>query len=119
MNEDYVKGMRLLLREAKMQGINIRKCTWIPNVSKMLSEHDLCYKFWYNVAKQKNLNRVFLCNDWYDIMYDSARWLILWSTTEEGIDFWRNHLWEMLGLDIYNDIFAFNDKLKEKKLYQI
>lgn len=119
MNEDYIKGMKFLLKEAKIKGINIRRCTWIPNVSKMLSERNICYKFWYNVVKQGNLNRVFLCKDWYDAMYVSETWLFLWATTEEGVDFWRNHLWEMLGLDVHNDIFAFNDKLKEKKLYQI
>ena len=116
MNEDYVKGMRLLLREAKMQRINIRKAQWVPHVSKMLSEHDLCYKFWYNVWDQKSLHRIFLCENWYDIMYVSDRWLFYWGTTEEGNDFWKTHLWGMLGLDINNYSCDFYSKLKDMKL---
>lgn len=118
-NEDYKKGMKLLLQESKKQGINVRKCQWIPNVSKMLSEHDLCYKFWHNVVKQKYLNRVFLCKDWYDVMYDSAKWLFLWPLSEEGAAFWKTNLWEMLGLDLHDNFFDFPHKLKERKLYQI
>jgi hypothetical protein len=116
MNEDYINGMKFLLKESKKQGINIRRCLWIPHVSKMLSEHNLCYKFWYNVVEQGNLYRIFLCENWYDIMYVGDKWLFYWGTTEEGNDFWKNHLWEMLGFYEKDISFGFPSKLREMKL---
>ena len=112
-NEDYIGGMRLLLKESKIKGINIRRCTWIPNVSKILSERNLCYKFWCNVVKQGYLYRVFLCKTWYDIMYDGTKWLFLWPYTREGVDFWKGHLWGMLGLDEKDDFFSYPEKLRD------
>lgn len=116
-NEDYVNGMRFLLKKAKEQDLDIiRKCQWIPNVSKMLSEHDLCYKFWYNVWKQNKLHNVLLCKTWYDVMYDSRSWLFSWAFTEEGIIFWNNHLWKMLGLDECVNFFDYHEKLQGMRL---
>jgi hypothetical protein len=114
MNEDYVKGIRFLLKETKERGINIRKVQWIPNVSKMLSERNLCYRFWYNVAEQGNLNRLPLCETWFDILYGCKKWLFIWLTTEEGSTFWKSHLWEMLGLD--DSYFGFVEELKGMRL---
>lgn len=103
MNEDYTKGMKFLLRKSKEQGINIRKVQWVPNVSKILSKHDLCYKFWYNVWAQKRLGRVPLCDTWFDVMYGPDKCLFCWGKTSEGQSFWYLMLNEVLKTkDIVN-----------------
>lgn len=115
-NEDYIKGIKFLLEVSKEQKINIRTVQWVPNVNKMLSEHNLCYKFWYNVWDQKSLHRIFLCKTWYDVMYVPDKWLFYWSTTKEGDDFWKTNLWGMLGFYEKDISFDFPSKLREMKL---
>lgn len=95
-NEDYLKGMKFLLEVSKEQGINIRMCTWIPHVSKKLSEYNVCYKFWRNVWKQKRLYRVPLCNTWYDVMFHPNKCLFIWDKTHERHSFWHLMLSEVL-----------------------
>lgn len=98
MNGDYIKGIKFLLEKSKEQKINIRKVQWIPNVSKLLSEHSLCYEFWYNVWKQKRLNRVPLCETWYDVLYDFDGCLFCWDETRQGMAYWYVNLYKMLGV---------------------
>lgn len=98
-NEDYIKGTKFLLGVSKEQGINIRKVQWVPHVSKMLSEHGVCYKFWYNVWSQNRLNKVPLCNTWYDVAYGQNSCLFCWSQTSEGHLFWYLTLCEVLNTE--------------------
>lgn len=102
-NEDYIKGMRLLLKESKIQGVNIRKARWIPSVSKKLSEHNLCYKFWFNTCNQNNIERMLKCDNWYDLLYNFNMCAFLWMLTSESSTFWREKLSTMLDLDIDGD----------------
>ena len=115
MNEDYIKGIKFLLEKSREEGVNIRKVQWVPNVSKTLSEYNLCYKFWHNVWEQRKLYRIPLCETWFDIVYGDNKWLFIWLTTEEGSTFWKTHLWRMLGLGIPED-FDFIKKLKDMRL---
>ena len=116
MNEDYIKGMRLLLKGAKEQGVNIRKVQWIPHVSKMLSEHNLCYKFWYNTYSQNRIKYLLRCKTWYDLIYNTDVCAFLWILTYERPTFWRVKLWTMLGLDVDGDLFGFDTILTNMKL---
>lgn len=107
MNEDYIKGIRFLLKKSREQGVNVRKVQWVPHVSKMLSEHDLCYKFWYNVWKQNSLYKIPLCNTWYDVMYDPHKYLFSWDKSYEGHSFWVSMLRRVLGIRIITE-FEYN-----------
>lgn len=95
MNEDYIRGIKFLLKKSKEQGINIHRAQWIPNVSKMLSEHNLCYKFWYNVNTQRRLQDVLFCETWYDVLYANVC-LFEWAFTYEGYVFWDDMFHSML-----------------------
>jgi hypothetical protein len=97
-NEDYIKGMKFLLEKSREQGINIRKVQWIPNVSKLLSERNLCYEFWYNVWKQDRLDRTLLCKTWYDVIYGIDECLFCWARTRQGMAYWYVNLYKMLGV---------------------
>ena len=99
-NEDYIKGIKFLLSNSKRQGVNIRKVQWVPHVSEMLSEHKLCHKFWYNVWSQKKLDRIPLCNDWFDVMFDPEKYLFSWSQTYDGYSFWVTMLSKVLGVHV-------------------
>jgi hypothetical protein len=102
MNKDYISGMKLLLKESKIRGVNIRQCQWIPHVSKMMSERNLCYKFWRNVVKQERLREVLFCENWYDVLFNKHH-LFDWFLTEEGYTFWNKTFHSMLlpkGLSI-------------------
>ena len=101
-NGDYIKGMKLLLERSREQNFNIRQCQWIPSVSKLLSEHNLCYKFWYNVVEQNNLSEIPYCKTWYDIMH-GYHCLFYWCKSDEGVDYWLNGLYKMLGVECYDD----------------
>jgi hypothetical protein len=102
-NEDYIKGIKFLLEKSREEGINIRKVQWIPHVSKMLSEHNVCYKFWYNVWSQKRLYRVPLCENWYDVMFDCHKCLFTWTNSCENHSFWSSVLSQVLKTsEIFN-----------------
>jgi hypothetical protein len=96
-NQDYIKGIKFLLEASKGEEINIRKFQWIPSVSKKLSEHNLCYRFWYNVVEQGNLYRISLCDTWYDVLHGDDC-LFYWAKTSQGLDFWLSNLYNMLGV---------------------
>ena len=118
-NEDYISGMRLLLKKSKEQGINVRQCQWIPNVSKMLSEHNLCYKFWNNTCSQNRIKNILKCDNWYDLLYSFNVCAFLWIVTNEKPTFWREKLSTMLGLDDDDDSIDpidYNVKLMNMKL---
>lgn len=115
-NEDYISGMRLLLKEAKEQGVNIRKAQWVPHVSKMLSEHNLCYKFWNNTCVQNRIKLVVRCKTWYDLLYNPDICAFLWITTYERPTFWREKLWIMLGLNIDGEPIGYDMRLSDMKL---
>ena len=113
-NQDYIKGIKFLLEASKGEEINIRKFQWIPSVSKKLSEHNLCYWFWYNVVEQGNLYRIPLCDTWYDVLHGEYC-LFYWHETSQGLEFWYRNLYNMLGLSIDgvdNDIVLQNMKFK-------
>ena len=99
-NKDYLRGMKFLLNKSREQGVNIRKAQWIPHVSKMLSEHNVCYKFWYNVWSQKRLGRVPLCKNWFDVMFDCHKCLFTWANSCESHSFWSSVLSEILGVKL-------------------
>ena len=102
INKDYERGIKFLLKEAKERKINIRKCTWIPNVSKILSERNLCYKFWHNVVKQGRLRQTLFCENWYDVLFNRHH-LFDWFLTDEGYTFWNKKFHSILlpkGLSI-------------------
>ena len=96
-NRDYIKGMKFLLEKSREQNFNVRKYQWIPSVSKLLSEHNLCYKFWYNVVEQNNLSEIPYCKTWYDIMH-GEHCLFYWGRSDEGLDYWYRSLYNMLGV---------------------
>lgn len=117
MNEDYISGMRLLLKKSKEQGLDIiRKCQWIPNVSKMLSEYNLCYKFWRNTCNQNRIKNILKCNSWYDLLYNINVCAFLWIMSNESPAFWREKFWIILGLDIDGDPIDCATKLSNMKL---
>ena len=99
-NEDYIKGIKFLLEKSREEGINIRKVQWVPHVSKMLSEHNVCYSFWHNVWEQKNLYRIPLCDTWYDVMFDPDKCLFSWGKTYEGHSFWASMFYWVLGIHV-------------------
>lgn len=96
MNEDYIKGMKVLLQISHEQGINIRKFELIPLFCQELSEHGICETFWKEVRTQ---NRVRFLEHYYPLFYPlwapknlrmlfSA--LLKWSETPQGYGFWIN-----------------------------
>lgn len=99
-NEDYIKGIKFLLEKSREEGINIRKVQWVPHVSKMLSKHNVCYSFWYNVWSQKKLDRIPLCDTWYDALFDLDKCLFSWTSTYEGHSYWSSMLSEVLGTHV-------------------
>lgn len=86
-NEDYLKGMKLLVNRTKGV-INIHKYPWVIGLSDILSAYGLCYKFWYNVCNQDKIRRIPLCETVEDIMYGIGKCLFTWDMTDEGGSFW-------------------------------
>lgn len=113
-NEDYRKGMSLLLHKCKVSNINIRRLYWVCDFSMLLSKHNACYKFWFNVDKQLRMYRIPHCRTVYDIMYGPGRALFTWDKTEEGSSFWYNMFSNVLfpyngsNIDL-DDLRRFND----------
>ena len=93
MNEDYIKGMKILLQYSHERHFNIRKYTWIPLFSKYLSNEGLCEKFWTNVQKQDGIYKITKLRYYYAYNYTMSLGslidsLLLWARTNEGEDFW-------------------------------
>ena len=88
-NEDYVNGIKFLLRECKKSNINIRSYAWVCDLSMILSHYNVCYKFWFNTCNQNRLNRIPQCDIVYDIVYNSNTSLFTWDKTPEGGNFWH------------------------------
>ena len=94
MDKDYIKGMKLLLRMAKVMGYNIRKHQWIPYFCRFLSKQGACEKFWVGVQEQNaldNLDRIVdTCekssNPFTPKIIVSC--LLVWDRTKEGGLFW-------------------------------
>lgn len=95
-NDDFVKGMRFLHRKCRETGINIHKYPWVCELSRLLSEYNACYKFWFNVWKQGRIRRITECNTPDDIMFTYNKTLFTWERTTEGGDFWHYILAEKL-----------------------
>lgn len=94
MNEDYIKGMKILLKYSHERGINIRKYTWIPLFSKYLSNEGLCEKFWANTQKQDIIYRITRLKFYYPHKHRRSLGelidsLLTWTRTTEGVNFWH------------------------------
>lgn len=90
-NKDFDDGMRFLFKVCKEQGIDIRKYPWIADLCKILSEHGVCYKFWFNTHTQNRLTKILTCCVICDILYGPSA-LFVWDDTPEGGAFWRGLL---------------------------
>lgn len=90
-NKDFEDGMKFLFKVCKEQGIDIRKYPWIADLSKILSEHSVCYKFWFYSYTQDRLTNILSCCTIDDILYGQTA-LFVWNATQEGNDFWRSLL---------------------------
>lgn len=109
-NEDYINGIKFLLIECKKLGINIHECSWVCDLSMVLSWFNACYKFWHNTFDQSKLHRIPLCKEVKDIMYVRGKSLFTWDMTPEGGDFWNT----LLGRDLLGD--HLNRKLEDIRL---
>lgn len=87
-NDDYKKGIRFLLQKSKEHNFNIHKYPWVCELSRLLSFHCACYKFWWNVCEQNRLKRIKICNTPDDFMYRYGKTLFTWDRTKEGGDYW-------------------------------
>lgn len=90
MNEDLENGLKFLLKASKAVGINIRKYSWVTDLSLLLSKHNSCYKFWYAVNKQRKLSNIPYCNNVYDILFNVDLSLVRWYCSDDGYDYWSN-----------------------------
>lgn len=92
MNEDYINGMRVLLRISHEQGINIRKFELIPLFCQKLSERGVCETFWKEVRTQNSVRYLTFyypsCAPKNLIMLSSA--LLVWDATSQGYRFWSD-----------------------------
>lgn len=108
MNEDYKNGIRFLMQKCRAAGIEIRKYPWVCDLSKILSEHGVCYTYWFNTYKQDRLTNIPLCYEINDIMYGDTT-LFVWGSTSEGEVFWRS----LLAFKLFNGYEEYTlDKLK-------
>ena len=94
MNEDYIKGMKILLKYSYERRFNVRKYTWIPLFSKYLSNEGLCEKFWTNVQKQDVIGRIVELKFYHPYRHkwslgELIDYLLVWSRTTEGENFWH------------------------------
>lgn len=94
MNEDYIKGMKILLQISHERRFNIRKYTWIPLFSKYLSNDGLCEKFWANAQNQDVIDKIVRYKRIYPykLRRPLGRYIdtfLVWSQTIEGGDFWH------------------------------
>lgn len=88
-NEDYIKGMRFLHRKCRECNINIHKFPWVCELSRLLSDYNACYKFWWNVCEQDRLRRIEICKTPDDIMFEYNKTLFIWDRTTEGDGYWN------------------------------
>ena len=91
-DEDYRKGMKLLVTECKKEDIDYHKLRWLIKFSKMLSYKGVCYKFWLNVVEQKRVSRILHCNTVSDAFYGIGLSLFIWYNSKEGREFWNSRL---------------------------
>lgn len=119
-NKDYENGIKLLVIECKKQGINYhsRKLKWLTKFSRMLSEHGLCYKFWYNTVNQSRLKNIKLCDYAYETCYENdEKILFYWAKTKEGVSFWDKKLEFLWNTDSFHSekllFIKFNDSFWE------
>lgn len=110
---DYTKGMKYLLHKSKECGIKIRNYPWVCDLSKLLSEHDACYRFWVNVYEQGNMNRISSCITPDDIIHGFNKALFIWADTPEGNDFW----YLLLSRKLFSSFKNRNIRLEELRLY--
>ena len=107
-NDDYKKGMKLLISECKKNSIDYHNLKWLIKFNKILSKLGISYKFWNNVILQKRLKRILLCECVEDICRGENTCLFSWVKTKEGSEFWYNNL-----ITPFNDVFylSFKNKL--------
>jgi hypothetical protein len=86
-NQDYIKGMKILLRISYKRGANIRKIKWIPSFCQKLSEHGVCEAFWKEVVRQ---NTMYILRDYLPSNPKILVSLMLtWNETPQGNLFWN------------------------------
>ena len=95
MNEDYIKGMKILLKYSHESGINIRNYTWIPLFSKYLSNEGLCEKFWANAKNQDIIYKITRLKFYFPHKHRRSLGglidtLLTWTRTNEGEVFWHD-----------------------------
>ena len=98
MNEDYIKGMKILLKISHEQGINIRKFEWIPLFCQKLSERGVCETFWKEVRIQ---NGVRFLEHYYKLWsFENLKMLVTalltWDITSQGHKFWSRIYYSLL-----------------------
>jgi hypothetical protein len=98
MNEDYIKGMKLLLQISHEQGINIRKFECVPLFCQELSERGVCEAFWKEVRMQNTLR--FLEHYYHIWSFKNLRMLVsallTWELTSQGHSFWSRIYYSLL-----------------------
>lgn len=93
-NQDYIKGMKILLQISHEKQFNVRKYTWIPLFSKYLSNEGLCEKFWANAQNQNIIGNITKFKFYHPCeerrsLGELINSLLVWSRTKEGGDFWH------------------------------
>lgn len=112
-NDDYKKGMKLLITECKKNYIDYHKLRWLIKFNKMLSKNNICYKFWNNVVSQGRLKRIEICQSVENMVYGEETCLFAWGCTKEGSDFWFKSLYKVFN-GFHGCFFLnFNSKLWE------
>lgn len=99
-NEDYRRGMHILIHGAKEAHINILKYPWTIHLSKKLSEEGLCEAFWQNVKEQQRFQRIELCENFSDVFHKVGGSLFSWKDTPQGFELWEgfeNRLITIIG----------------------
>lgn len=85
---DYKNALKLLLRNGREQGVNVKSCNWVLPLTKTLSEMFVAEKFWSNTISQLRLHKIFSCRRIHDLCYAERTCLFAWDKTEEGREFW-------------------------------
>lgn len=85
-----MKGIKYLMTVCHNNRIKYKKYPWLADLSKLLSESGNCYNFWYEVDRQGKICKIPYCKTVYDILYDVDHYILSWSGTPQGHNYWSN-----------------------------
>ena len=55
IEEDYINGTKLMIKAYKKKNYSsFRKCMWLIQLNKLLSQKKVCYDFWRNIINSRN-----------------------------------------------------------------